>query len=290
MLARAPSREDGDSDAWRHGSGALGSVGGGSVSSPVKRPTKRVITASGAAREPPTGSCDVTIESRFGSSVSSKTTLVPEAGVFERGLRDRDVRGGHVRDRDRRRALRHGQRDRRPFRCLGVAARVLVDDDALRQIGRDVDPGDTEAVPSKLQSRLLIGLVHDVRDDHRLRSFRDVDADRVPSTTTVPGARLCATTVPSSRSELTSTTCAIEPELRERRHGAVAGLVRRGSGTLTSGFPDETSIVTVVSGSTRLPSAGRCANTTPSSTSEFEMRRTRGWSPLSLMAFRAKAS
>ena len=110
----------------------------------------------------------------------------------------------------------------------------------------------------------------------------------VPSTTTVPALGDCAVTVPSSRSELTSTTCAISPE---RVISATASATDWPTtlGIATSGLPEETSMRTTSPSSTRVPSVGVWEKTTPSSTSELDTGRTFGMSPASSICWTARA-
>ena len=70
----------------------------------VKRPTNSVTTEFGFACVPPIGSCEITMPSRVGSSVSSSDDARPEPGRLERCLCDRHVLVRDVGNRRRRRA------------------------------------------------------------------------------------------------------------------------------------------------------------------------------------------
>ena len=193
--------------------------------SPVKRPTNERDHRVRSAREPPTGSCDITIPSRLGSSMSSNTTLVRKPAfssvscaietswVVTSGTRRPST--GHV-DTD--------ERDRRAFRrlrCPPLGSWSTTMPSARSEC--DVDARHSEAVP-ELERGFVVGLVHDVRHDDRFRPLRDVDADTRPLDDDRSGCQALCDHVAFLTVGVHLDHLRVEPELRERRHRAVADL------------------------------------------------------------------
>ncbi len=130
VLARASAREDGDPYAPAHGSVVVVST---------KRPTKRVTSELGLAWVLPTGSCETTMPSNVGSSVSSSTTRVRKpacSSVVCAMATSCVVTSGISR---RRWALRHGDGDGRALGAFGSSARRLASHDAGGLVGVLVD-------------------------------------------------------------------------------------------------------------------------------------------------------
>ena len=150
-----------------------------------------------------------------------------EAGGLEGRLRDRDVLGRHVRD---------GRRSTGPLETESVTVEPFelseppfgswLVDDARGLVGVDVDRGTTPN-PARWSSDAAwsYGRPTTFGTVTGLRALRDVDPHlRALDDDRCPALGDCAVTVPSSRSELTSTTCAFEARARELRDRVLDGL------------------------------------------------------------------
>ena len=143
--------------------------------SPVKRPTNRVTMESGLACEPPTGSCDITMPSGVVGVLEHDARAEP--GVLERGLGDGDVLGGHVGNRERRRAT---WRPRASPSSLASSRSLRSAPGRSRSRPRASSRRPRE--PPRIlrwswRSASSNGMLDDARHDHGLGALRHVDTD-----------------------------------------------------------------------------------------------------------------